>query len=70
MDRVLFGSGMMMVSMNGNDPCGCVPSAVNLMALPIEFVSHHIRHHSYLFQGLGGLTKILVMLMDKDNIRQ
>ena len=38
MDRVLFGSGMKMVSRNDIDPFGHVSSTVNLMALSIEFM--------------------------------
>ena len=36
MDRVLFSSGIMIVSKNGIDPSGHASSTVNLMALSIE----------------------------------
>ena len=38
MGRVLFVSGMMMVSVNGIDPSGHVSSTVNSMAFSIEFM--------------------------------
>ena len=76
MDRVQFGSGVMMVSRKHTEPSGCVFSTVNLMALSLElmyFMKFSLCSiccltkvsSTYFFYNLGGVSAVLRALDSK-----